>query len=235
MPMHPLQISQLLIIAVMTALSSRPVAALNVDGLIKFTEGERRTIAYTLSNETEDDLFVHTKVNELQTRPDGTVSEVEYTSENVEDWKVSLSLSKFILRAGEVKTVTLSQLDTTRILNQDEGYIVRFSPTKVLEEGNKLSVNYGYGVLSILTTKLAATGEPTVNREGHTFTVTNPTNRFLAVKACEASESAFTCPNRGYLIPGRSKLFTLKEDWQDKKIRIVVSSNDGKIDDDTVY
>lgn len=68
------------------------------------------------------------------------------------------------------------------------------------------------------------------------LTVKNDSNRFLAVKVCGSTESAYTCPTKGFLIPGRVKDFELsEEELKHENLRVVVSSNDGSIQYENIF
>lgn len=58
------------------------------------------------------------------------------------------------MRSGEIKKITLTKIDSNLTSNEDEVYMVRFSPVKVASDENELSVSYGYGVLSVIEQKL---------------------------------------------------------------------------------
>ncbi|WP_050567163.1 hypothetical protein [Vibrio owensii] len=203
-------------------------SALSLERMVEFPQKDGTTIIYTLSNDTNEDLFINTNINELEVNAEGKVIEIPYTTSNVSKWKASLSTTKFILQAGEVKRVTLTSLEPLRVLEHDEGYIVRFSPEKVSSINNELSVNYGYGVLSIFESPNTK-GAPKVGRNNKGVMINNKSNKLLNVRLCDPYEKDYECESRGYLLPDRKKNFTLNDNLVGRPIKILINSNDGSV------
>ncbi len=209
--------------------------AFQVDNLVKFSDPGSSSIVYTLTNDSDEDLFVTGNINELKLKDDGSVEQFEYTTENVDQWKVNLSTSKFVLRKGEVKKIVLNTLDMNKEMAEDEVFMVRFSPDKALMKQNQVAIAYGYGVLSVFGTEAETTDEPKAIFTTDGMQLINKTNKALEARVCDSSFNKYECKVVAYLIPGRVKDFPLDESLKKGNIRVVLTSNDGTISYDQVH
>jgi hypothetical protein len=221
-----LGICRYFITAIVTLVYSNPSHSLDIESLVEYSDrGEK--IDYVLTNNKDEDLFISTKIFEIHVDKTGEKVEKEYSSENFDDWDLTLSEAKFILRPGEVRTVTAYRIHPDRELASDKVFKVRFSPTSVNTIQNTVAINYGYGILSIFETSNEPQGYPEVSKVKDKIEISNKSNKFLEAKICSSKDD---CGGVDYILPGRKTNISLPEEMDINNVYVEFSSNDGSFE-----
>ncbi|EGA68557.1 hypothetical protein VISI1226_05930 [Vibrio sinaloensis DSM 21326] len=201
--------------------------SLDIESLVEYSD-RGPSIDYVLTNNQDHDLFISTKIFELEVGDTGEIVEKEYTADNLDEWQITLSEAKFILRVGESRVVTAYRINGGQNLSSDDVFKVRFSPNAVNEKKNTVAINYGYGILSIFETSGQTSRIPEVSLAGKKIEINNKTNKFLEARVCNSKrECEFSSVY--YILPGRKTAIDKPDDINNEAY-IQFSTNDGSFD-----
>lgn len=210
-------------------LLSISVQAFSVDKMIIVSDDKGNGIV-TLTNDEPQPIFVQAKVDEINIVDGKKVAKKEYTRDNLDDWKVSLTHQKLVLKPGEEKDVGIRSLchNATCDNSQDLTLLLSFSPSKYRpgEVSSGVEINYGFAPVYIIpTTQPHYSYELTNN--GDSLKVENRSNTMinLFVDACDVGNT-IQCKQRFTVVSGRNKTFPLSETMQNNELIITVTSHD---------
>lgn len=205
------------------------VQAFSVDKMIIVSDEKGNGIV-TLTNDEYQPIFIQAEVDEINIVGGDNIQTKQYTRENLNDWKVSLTHQKLILNPGEVKDVGIRSLchNTGCDNSQDLMFKLSFIPSKHRpnETTSGMEVNYGFAPVYIIPTT-----QPQYNYElfnnGESLRVENKSNTMLDlfVDAC-GNGNTVQCEQKFTILSGRSKTFPLAETMRNNELIINVRSHD---------
>lgn len=110
---------------------SVPSLAFKVDKMV-IVGDEKGNGIITLSNDQNVPLFINTEIDEVNINNGVDIDKVSYSRENLEDWKISLTYQKLILKPGEAKDIGIRSLchNTTCDNSKDLMFMLSFIPSK---------------------------------------------------------------------------------------------------------
>ncbi|MFA0497217.1 hypothetical protein AB4555_26055, partial [Vibrio sp. 10N.222.54.B11] len=92
----------LTVFAICSAMTSTAANAFNVDKMIVVADKKGNGVV-TLINDESHPIFVNGKVQEIQFIDGDKIVRNSYTRNNLDDWKISLTHPRLVLRPGEEK------------------------------------------------------------------------------------------------------------------------------------
>ncbi|MGC9459338.1 hypothetical protein [Vibrio genomosp. F10] len=185
----------------------------------------------TLKNDETNPIFVEAQVQELDVNDGVYLVKTPYDINNIEDWKISLTHQKLVLKPGEEKAVGVRSLcyNTTCDGSRDLMFMLPFAPSKYNPEGEEVSgieINYGFSPVYIIPTTNPIYSYEIFNN-GETLTVKNDSNTMLSVFVNNCDEKITSnCRQKFTLIAGREKTFNLPPQLQSEQLNITVTSHD---------
>ncbi|MCK8086010.1 MULTISPECIES: hypothetical protein [Vibrio] len=205
------------------------VQAFTVDKMVIVSD-DRGNGIITLTNDESQPIFVQAKVDEINIVDGEHVEKKQYTRENLNDWKVSLTHNKLVLKPGEETDVGIRSLchNTTCDNSRDLMFMLSFSPSKYRpgEIASGVEVNYGFAPVYIIPTT-----QPTYDYEltnnGNSLRVENKSNTMLNlfIDACSAKNTA-QCKQNFTIVAGRNKTFPLAKAMRNNELTVTVTSHD---------
>ena len=184
----------------------------------------------TLTNDEPQPIFVQAKVEELNIVGGEQIQKKQYTRDNLDDWKVSLTHQKLVLKQGEEKDVGIRSLchNTSCDNSKDLMFMLSFSPSKYRpgEVQKGVEVNYGFAPVYIIPTTNPKYSYKLTNN-GDSLRVENYSNTmlYLYVDSCGVNRKK-QCQQRFTVLAGRNNTFTLAETLQNNELAITVTSHD---------
>ncbi|MHB9955277.1 hypothetical protein [Vibrio campbellii] len=210
---------------------SVPSLAFKVDKMV-IVGDEKGNGIITLSNDQNVPLFINTEIDEVNINNGVDIDKVSYSRENLEDWKISLTYQKLILKPGEAKDIGIRSLchNTTCDNSKDLMFMLSFIPSKYEEGERKASgvdINYGFAPVYIIPTTKPTFDYEIINK-GETLEVKNDSNTMISVfiDSCDSRVTA-QCRQKLTVLAGRDKTFNLIDTVQRDNLNIIVNSHDG--------
>ncbi|MCC4784508.1 hypothetical protein BCU33_013095 [Vibrio lentus] len=210
-------------------LLSISVQAFSVDKMIIVSDDKGNGIV-TLTNDEPQPIFVQAKIDEINIVDGKKVEKKEYTRDNLDDWKVSLTHQKLVLKPGEEKDVGIRSLchNATCDNSKDLMLLLSFSPSKYRpgEVASGVEINYGFAPVYIIPTTQPHYAYELTNN-GDSLKVENRSNTMinLFVDACDVGNK-IQCKQKFTVVSGRNKTFPLNETMQNNELIITVTSHD---------
>ncbi|URM15071.1 hypothetical protein KLJ63_06495 [Vibrio splendidus] len=217
------------LVSLTAILLSISVQAFTVDKMVIVSDDKGNGIV-TLTNDESQPIFVQAKVDEINIVDGEQVEKRQYTRDNLNDWKVSLTHQKLVLKPGEEKDVGIRSLchNATCDNSQDLMFLLSFSPSKYRpdEVASGVEINYGFAPVYIIPTTQPNYDYELTNN-GESLRVENKSNTMLNVfvDACSAVNTA-QCKQKFTVVSGRNKTFPLTESMQNNELTITVTSHD---------
>ena len=130
-----------IIVSLAALILSMTAQAFNVDKMIIISDDKENGIV-TLFNDEPHTLFVEAQVEEIQIVDGSRIERTPYTRENLNDWKITMTHQKLVLKPGEEKDVGIRSLCKTINCERSEDlmFLLSFSPTKYDEARAALDV-----------------------------------------------------------------------------------------------
>lgn len=210
---------------------SVPSQAFKVDKMVVIGDDKGNGII-TLSNDQDVPLFINTEIDEVKINNGVDIDKVSYSRENLEDWKISLTYQKLVLKPGETKDIGIRSLchNTTCDNSKDLMFMLSFIPSKYQEGERSISgvdINYGFAPVYIIPTTKPIFDYEIVNK-GDTLEVKNDSNTMINVfiDSCDSRITA-QCRQKLTIMAGRDKTFDLIDTVQSDNLNIIVNSHDG--------
>ncbi|WP_039987002.1 hypothetical protein [Vibrio owensii] len=204
--------------------------AFQVDKMVVVGDTKGNSII-TINNDEDTPLFVETVVEEISIKNGTEIIKEEYTRENLDDWKISLTHQRLVLKKGEEKDIGIRSLchNTTCDNSQDLMFSLTFLPSKYREEGEVASgveINYGFAPVYIIPTTDPTFDYEIVNK-GDELQVKNDSNTMIQVylDSC-TTEITAQCRQKLTVLAGRHKSFNLVDTIQNDNLRVTVRSHD---------
>lgn len=204
--------------------------AFQVDKMVVVGD-ERGNGIITLTNDENMPLFVETIVDEIKIKDGTEIIKEKYTRENLNDWKISLTHQRLVLKQGEEKDIGIRSLchNTSCDTSQDLMFSLSFLPSKYREEGEAASgveINYGFAPVYIIPTTEPTFDYEIINKGGE-LEVKNDSNTMIQVylDSC-TTEITAQCRQKLTVLAGRHKTFNLVDTIQSDNLRVTVNSHD---------
>ncbi|MEZ9776965.1 hypothetical protein [Vibrio sp. 10N.261.54.A5] len=217
------------LVSLTAILLSISVQAFTVDKMVIVSDDKGNGIV-TLTNDESHPIFIQAKVDEINIIDGEQVEKKQYTRDNLNDWKVSLTHQKVVLNPGEEKDIGIRSLCHNAACDnsKDLMFMLSFSPSKYRpgEVVSGVEINYGFAPVYIIpTTQPNYSYELTNN--GDSLRVENKSNTMLNffVDACVAENKA-QCKQKFTVVLGRNKTFPLTETMRNNELTITVTSHD---------
>lgn len=217
------------LVSLTAILLSISVQAFTVDKMVIVSDDKGNGIV-TLTNDEPQPIFVQAKVDEINIVDGEQVEKKQYTRDNLNDWKMSLTHQKLVLKPGEEKDVGIRSLCHNAACDnsQDLMFMLSFSPSKYSpgEVASGVEINYGFAPVYIMPTTQPNYDYELTNN-GDSLRVENKSNTMLNlfVDACGAENKA-QCKQKFTVVSGRNKTFPLIETMQNSELIITVTSHD---------
>ncbi len=203
--------------------------AFNVDKMIVVSD-ERGNGVVTLNNDEERTLFVEATINEVVIDKENNVVKTEYQSANIEDWKISLTHTKLVLKPGESKNVGVRSLckSTTCDDSRDLMFMLSFVPSTYKPEQDATSsveINYGFAPVYIIPTPKPKF-DYLIQNNGDEVYIDNKSNTLINVFVDSCTQSGqLECKQRFAVVAGRKKHFRLPTNMQAETLSVTVTSH----------
>ncbi|WP_372384025.1 hypothetical protein AB8613_14905 [Vibrio sp. BS-M-Sm-2] len=206
------------------------VNALQLDKMIIVSDKNSNGIL-TLTNDEDDIIFVDSKVEEISISNGTEIKKKKYTRQNLEDWKISLTNQKLILKPGQEKVVGIRSLCSESKCENDKDlmFLTTFYPSPYLKEENdnsSIQVNFGFAPVYVIPTKNPEFSYELIN-QGDRLHVINDSNTLINIYAnsCEGQNKQ-ACQKMYTVLAGREKSFKLPSVMQSESINVTVTSHD---------
>lgn len=217
-------------LAIFAALISSGANAFNVDKMIVVADKKGNGVV-TLMNDESHPIFVNGKVEEIHVVEGDEIVRKSYTRNNLNDWKISLTHPKLVLRPGEEKDVGIRSLchNTSCDNSKDLMFMLPFTPSHYKENGERtqgVEINYGFSPVYILPTTNPKF-DYSIYNQGDTLRIDNNSNTLIDVyvNSCTTDNNK-QCKQKFTVIAGREKIFSLSENTQSEQLNVTVTSYD---------
>ncbi|WP_060980395.1 hypothetical protein [Vibrio splendidus] len=221
-----------IIFAISIAMNSTSANAFNVDKMVVFSDQKGNGII-TLTNDESEPIFVSGKVEEIRVVNGNKIVRNSYTRSNLDDWKISLTHPRLVLKPGEEKDVGIRSLchNASCDDSKDLMFMLPFTPSSYKEEGGRaigVKINYGFSPIYIIPTQKPIFDYKIINN-GDELRIDNNSNTLINVyvNAC-ATDNNKQCKQKFTVISGRDKIFSLAKDTQNDRLNVTVTSHDKK-------
>ncbi|MCC4784511.1 hypothetical protein BCU33_013110 [Vibrio lentus] len=218
--------------AIFSVLTSTFASAFNVDKMIIVADKKGNGVV-TLINDESHPIFVDGKVEEIQVVDGDEIVRHRYKRDNLDDWKISLTHPRLVLRPGEEKDVGIRSLchNTSCDNSKDLMFMLPFTPSRYKKEGEKLNgveINYGFSPMYIVPTIKPNFNYKLYNR-GEKLRIDNDSNTLIDVYVNSCSKYNSTqCKQKFTVVSGRDKTFSLAKNTQSEQLNVTVTSYNKK-------
>lgn len=218
------------VFAICAAMTSTAANAFNVDKMVVVADQKGNGVV-TLINDELHPIFVDGKVEEIQVVDGDKIVRHSYTRNNLDDWKISLTHPRLVLRPGEEKDVGIRSLchNTSCDNSKDLMFMLPFTPSRYKEEQEKnhgVEINYGFSPLYILPTTKPSFDYKIYN-QGESLRIDNNSNTliYVDVNSCTVNNNT-QCKQSFTVMSGRDKTFSLLSSVQSEQLNITITSYD---------
>ncbi len=208
--------------------------AFKVDKMMIIADEKGNGLA-TLTNDEPRNLFIEATIVELDFAEDGIERiEKQYDRSNLEQWKMSLTHPKVVLKPGETKDIGFRSLchNVSCDKSKDLMFLVSFRPSTYYapdeDRSSGVELNVGFSPAFVIPT-LEPVLDFTIDYDGDSLAVFNKSNSLihLLVNGCDSNQ-AEGCQKAYTVVRGRNRQYTLPSGIQNKSLRIEVRSHDSK-------
>ncbi|MCY9863796.1 hypothetical protein OTK49_14735 [Vibrio coralliirubri] len=222
----------LITFAISIAMNTTSANAFNVDKMVVFSDQKGNGII-TLTNDESEPIFVSGKVEEIRVVNGNKIVRNSYTRSNLDDWKISLTHPRLVLKPGEEKDVGIRSLchNTSCDISKDLMFMLPFTPSSYKEEGERaigVKINYGFSPIYIIPTQKPIFDYKIINN-GDQLRIDNNSNTLINVyvNSCSTDNNK-QCKQKFTVISGRDKVFSLAKNTQNDRLNVTVMSHDKK-------
>ncbi|MDN3628129.1 hypothetical protein [Vibrio lentus] len=212
------------------AMTSTAANAFNVDKMIVVADQKGNGVV-TLINDEPHPIFVDGKVEEIQVVDGDKIVRHRYTRNNLDDWKISLTHPRLVLKPGEEKDVGIRSLchNTSCDNSKDLMFMLPFTPSRYKEEGEKIhgvEINYGFSPVYIILTTMP-NFDYNIYNQGEDLRIDNKSNTliYVDVNSCNI-DNKVQCKQKFTVMSGRDKTFSLLSGVQREQLNVTVTSYD---------
>lgn len=225
-----IRLNLLTTLSIIAAMTSTSANAFNVDKMIVVADQKGNGIV-TLVNDERHPIFVNGKVDEIKVVDGDKIVRESYTRDNLDDWKISLTHPRLVLRPGEEKDVSIRSLchNISCDNSKDLMFMLPFTPSRYKEESEGIQgveINYGFSPVYIIPTTKPSFDYKIYNH-GDKLRVDNSSNTLIEVYVNSCSADNITqCKQKFTVISGREKSYSLLKGVQSEQINVTVTSYD---------
>ena len=212
------------------AMTSTAANAFNVDKMIVVADQKGNGVV-TLINDEHHPIFVDGKVEEIQVVDGDKIVRHRYTRNNLNDWKISLTHPRLVLKPGEEKDVGIRSLchNMSCDNSKDLMFMLPFTPSRYKEEGENIhgvEINYGFSPVYIIPTTMP-NFDYNIYNQGEDLRIDNKSNTliYVDVNSCNI-ENNVQCKQKFTVMSGRDKTFSLLSGVQREQLNVTVTSYD---------
>ncbi len=190
----------------------------------------------TLTNDESRVLFIEATVSEIEITGNGEeILDTKYDRSNIDQWKISVTHPKIVLKPGESKDIGIRSLchNTTCDDSEDLMFFVTFSPstfrTDESDASSAVEINYGFSPVFIIPTSKPVF-DYDIQYKGDALQVYNKSNTKLTMQIDVCTpERKVNCKRNITLVAGRNKSFPLSEVMRkENKLKVTAYSHDRK-------
>ncbi|WP_421215149.1 hypothetical protein [Aeromonas jandaei] len=208
--------------------------ALSIDSMVRVSGQDRDGDAFTLSNNTQEPVFIRTELARIDIRNNES-HETPLNRDNLAQWTVTLDPALFILDPGESRKVNLRPLTEAASRLHDEVYAVSFVPQAQktgMGDADSMNLQVGFRVFYIVPAGRAEmkyqldydrnSGKLTLDNRGNTTI-------FAVLDQCANGVRDLPeqpCSNTFMALPGRVKVFEVPEWLRGPKMVFEVQNHD---------
>lgn len=185
----------------------------------------------TLNNDESRPIFITGSIQELKIENGVNILKTDYNRDNINDWKISITHPKLILKEGESKDIGIRSLCHNVSCDDSADLMFRlpFSP-QYYDEGNdsknSVEIQYGFAPIFIIPTSKPSYSYSLFNY-GEQLLVKNNSNTLLTILVDSCSDEIKKgCSESHVLLAGREKEFDLPVKMQRQYLNVVVASYD---------
>ncbi|MEZ8658788.1 hypothetical protein AB4581_11380 [Vibrio cyclitrophicus] len=223
--------STLSFLSLLIACYSVPSYAFKVDKMMVVGDIKGNGII-TLTNDQSIPLFINTELDEIKIENGSEINKTPYSRDNIDEWKISLTYQKLVLKPGETKDIGIRSLcrNVTCDNSQDLMFMLSFIPSKYqnsVKGKSGVDINYGFAPIYIIPTTKPEFDYDIINH-GENMEVENRSNTMIDifVDSCD-SKITMQCRQKFTVLAGRNKTFNLLDTIQSDELNIIVNSHDG--------
>lgn len=227
------------------ALCSSAAYGMSVDKMVLFSSGDGDY--FQVTNTTDSPLFITSSISERKVIEDGGTENIEYTADNIQDWKINASPTRFVLYPNEKKIVYVNEnicTDEAACFREtDTIFSVSFVPSIYVPKGEKAVSNVGilFGfapafVLPAHEPKYDYSFSVEDNKEGYDYlNFKNKGNTMLTVMFDQCSQRVNqeeTCTGYKKVFHTRDAKLQLPYEYKKGKLKIkVLNGNETYVED----
>ncbi|MEZ9156383.1 hypothetical protein FCV73_19530 [Vibrio sp. F13] len=211
-------------------MTSTAANAFNVDKMIVVADQKGNGVV-TLINDEPRSIFVDGKVEEIQVVDGDKIVRHRYTRNNLNDWKISLTHPRLVLKPGEEKDVGIRSLchNMSCDNSKDLMFMLPFTPSRYKEEGESIhgvEINYGFSPVYIIPTTMPSF-DYNIYNQGDNLRIDNKSNTliYVDVNSCNI-DNKVQCKQKFTVMSGRDKTFPLLSGVQREQLNVTVTSYD---------
>ncbi|MEZ8236629.1 hypothetical protein AB6C62_24350 [Vibrio splendidus] len=218
------------VFVISAAMTSTAANAFNVDKMIVVADQKGNGVV-TLINDEPHPIFVNGKVEEIQVVDGDKIVRHRYTRNNLNDWKISLTHPRLVLKPGEEKDVGIRSLchNMSCDNSKDLMFMLPFTPSRHKEEGENIhgvEINYGFSPVYIIPTTMP-NFDYNIYNQGEDLRIDNNSNTliYVDVNSCNIDNNV-QCKQKFTVMSGRDKTFSLLSGVQREQLNVTVTSYD---------
>lgn len=227
--MHPV-----ILILILVCQLFAPAFAMSIDKMVLVAK-EKGSNYYKLTNNTSAPMFITSTITEEKITRDG-VQEMLYTADNIDQWKINLSESEFVLMPNESKIVYVNQNQCpnkqvcTRA--RDDVFSIGFVPTLYTPKGEKtpdsVGIIFGFApsfILPATEQRVDYTYKIQKGSEHDYLIIDNTGNTMLTViidQCRQPGADVKNCSTYRQLYSGRSGKIPLPERYQGGELQLKI-------------
>ncbi|MEZ9177568.1 hypothetical protein [Vibrio kanaloae] len=186
----------------------------------------------TLNNDEDRPLFIDGSIQEVEIINGKELVKKDYVRNNIADWKLTLTNSKFVLKPGESKDIGIRSLchNVSCDTSKDLTFLLPFSPSHYRENDDvkesTVEINYGFAPVFVIPTPNPSY-KYEVRNLGEQLLVKNDSNTLINVfiDACSTKNKNY-CEQRYTVVAEREKIFSLPSTLQAETLGITVTNHD---------
>lgn len=213
------------------------VEAIMIDKMLHISDNKNDY--YKITNNLDFHLFINTNITEKIMENGVTVSNIDYTADNVDDWGIYITPSKFILAPNETKIVYVNRNACSKDERceslADKVFSIAFIPqvydTGKEREGENVGILFGYAPSFIVLAekrqikyKLNVISDENENY----LELTNDGNSLLkvVVEQCKGKAKSLDCMIHKTVLANRKDKITLLDKYRKGDVKVTISDGD---------
>ncbi len=191
---------------------SAPVLSIEIDAMFKLSEADNST-TYTITNNGNSRIYLNAIMNELEI--DGEeIRKINYTRENLSDWKATVSPSQMVLNPGFEGRFRVEYRCENCEEDVERVFQIGFVPSPYFEDGSenqhRVGVSVGFAPIFVKYSGVDDM-EYEASLNGDQVTIINHGKSFIQAKVtfCDDKDKGEACEMNVNVLAGRKLSFTL--------------------------